>query len=153
MTASTLADFYSAICSAIGTLSGPLHGGANEQAMELISQFKTPEVAEIAILEKLRTKQKIMGFGHRVYRASDPRSDVIKIWSKRLSETDKEGYLYAISERIEQVMRKEKNLFPNLDFYSASTYHFCDIPTFIVHPHFRFRPYHGLGRSCHRTTS
>lgn len=138
VTTSTLADFYSAICSAIGTLSGPLHGGANEQAMELISQFKNPDDAEKAIIEKLANKQKIMGFGHRVYRVSDPRSDVIKQWSKRLSEIDKEKNLYAISERIEQVMRREKNLFPNVDFYSASTYHFCGIPTFMFTPIFVF---------------
>ncbi len=138
VTASTLADFYSAICSAIGTLSGPLHGGANEQAMALIAQFKNPDEAEKAIIKKLANKEKIMGFGHRVYRASDPRSDVIKVWSKRLSEIDKEKNLFAISERIEQVMHREKNIFPNLDFYSASTYHFCGIPTPMFTPIFVF---------------
>lgn len=138
VTASTLADFYSAICSAIGTLSGPLHGGANEQAMALIRQYQNPDQAEQGVMTKLSYKEKIMGFGHRVYKLSDPRSDVIKVWSQRLSENHEQKNLYAISERIEQVMRREKHLFPNLDFYSASAYHFCGIPTFMFTPLFVF---------------
>ena len=77
-----------------------------------------------------------MGFGHRVYKISDPRSDIIKPWSKKLSETAKDGYLYEVSEGIEKVMRAEKKLFPNLDFYSATTYHFCGIPTYLFTPLF-----------------
>ena len=136
VTASTGADFYSAIVSGIGTLSGPLHGGANEAAMELITQYKTPDEAEKGVRELLEKKSKIMGFGHRVYKISDPRSDVIKAWSKKLSAEASDGYLYPVSERIEKVMWDEKHLFPNLDFYSATTYHFCSIPTMLFTPLF-----------------
>lgn len=136
VTAATLADFYSAIVSAIGTLRGPLHGGANEAAMELISHFKTPDEAETGLKNMLQNKDKIMGFGHRVYTTNDPRSDVIKKWSFRLGEAKNKLALYNISERIEEVMWTEKKLFPNLDFYSASAYHYCDIPTFLFTPIF-----------------
>ena len=136
VTAATLADFYSAITSAIGTLSGPLHGGANEAAMELIERFKTPQEAEQQLMVMLANKAKIMGFGHRVYTESDPRSDIIKVWSKKLSDATEDQSLFKISERIEMVMRREKQLFPNLDFYSASVYHFCGIPTPLFTPIF-----------------
>ncbi len=136
VTTSTESDFYSAIVSAIGTLRGALHGGANEEAMRLISLFKTPDQAEEGIKKMLADKEKIMGFGHRVYKISDPRSDIIKTWSKKLSETARDGYLYAVSERIESMMWNEKKLFPNLDFYSATAYHFCGIPTFLFTPIF-----------------
>ncbi|GGI75898.1 bifunctional 2-methylcitrate synthase/citrate synthase [Legionella impletisoli] len=136
VTASTLSDFYSAITSAIGTLRGPLHGGANEAAMELIEQFDDAEEAEEKLLEMLDNKEKIMGFGHRVYKDCDPRSDIIKQWSKILSKEKNDMTLYNISERIEEVMRREKGLFPNLDFYSASAYHYCDIPTSLFTPIF-----------------
>jgi 2-methylcitrate synthase len=136
VTASTLADFYSCITSAIGTLSGPLHGGANEEAMRLISMFKTPEQATAGVEEMLAKKEKIMGFGHRVYKKCDPRSDIIKAWSKKLSETSRDGYMYAVSEAIEKVMWDQKKLFPNLDFYSATAYHFCGIPTPLFTPLF-----------------
>ena len=133
---STLSDFYSAISAAIGTLRGPLHGGANEAAMELISQFQDPDEAETRILEMLAQRQLIMGFGHRVYTISDPRSDIIKGWARKLAEASGEMRLYEVSERIEQVMRREKNLFPNLDFYSATAYHLCGIPTPMFTPIF-----------------
>jgi 2-methylcitrate synthase len=137
VTASTGADFYSAICSAIGTLRGPLHGGANEQAMELIESFTSPEEAQKHVQEML-SKTLIMGFGHRVYKTADPRSSIIKIWSKLLAETTSDALLFPISERIEKVMWEEKRLFPNLDFYSASVYHFCGIPTNMFTPLFVF---------------
>lgn len=136
VTTSTESDFYSAIVSAIGTLRGPLHGGANEEAMRLIQQFKTPDQAERGVKDLLAKKAKIMGFGHRVYKISDPRSDIIKGWSQKLSTHARDGYLFSVSERIEETMWDEKKLFPNLDFYSATAYHFCGIPTPLFTPLF-----------------
>lgn len=136
VTTSTLSDFYSAIVAGIGTLRGPLHGGANEAAMELIEKFKTPDEAEAGLRKMLAAKEKIMGFGHRVYKISDPRSDIIKKYSEQLSKKAKDGYLYPVSERIEKIMWDEKKLFPNADFYSATAYHFCGIPTFMFTPIF-----------------
>lgn len=136
VTASTESDFYSCIVSAIGTLRGALHGGANEEAMRLITQFTTPDEAEAGIKTKLTHKEKIMGFGHRVYKQSDPRSDIIKAWAAKLSKQAPDGFLYAICERIEKIMWDQKKLFPNLDFYSAPTYHFSGIPTFLFTPLF-----------------
>jgi len=132
----TLSDLYSAITGAIGTLRGPLHGGANEAAMELIEKYQTPDEAEAGIMEMLANKSLIMGFGHRVYTVSDPRSDVIKAWSIKLSDSCGDTVLYPVSERIEEVMWREKKLFPNLDFYSASAYHFLGIATELFTPIF-----------------
>ena len=134
--ASTLADFYSAVTAGIGALRGPLHGGANEAAMELIQQFETTDAAEAGLMELLKKKALVMGFGHRVYKHADPRSDIIKQWSKKLSAAGGDTRLYAISERIEAVMRREKGLFPNLDFYSATAFHFLGIPTAMFTPIF-----------------
>jgi len=133
----TLSDFHSAIVAGIGTLRGPLHGGANEAAYELIRRFKTPEAATKGLREMLAQKQLVMGFGHRVYRDSDPRNVVIKEWSRKLADDcgDKKR-LYPISEAIEKVMWDDKKLFPNLDFYSASAYHFMGIPTELFTPIF-----------------
>ena len=137
--AATLSDFHSAVAAAIGALRGPLHGGANEAAMEIIERFETPAAAREGILRMLAEKQKIMGFGHAVYTVSDPRSPVIKEWSRRLCARDgghPRAHYFAISEEIEKVMREEKNLFPNLDFYSASAYHFMGVSTPLFTPIF-----------------
>src|SRR6266702_2407709 len=139
VTASTLSDFHLAVTSAIGTLRGPLHGGANEEAMRLISRFTTPEEAETAVRAMIANGEKIMGFGHRVYKKSlDPRSPVIQEWSRRLAEASGDMHLYLVSERIEKLVRKEKGLYPNLDFYSASAYHLCGIPISMFTPVFVF---------------
>jgi 2-methylcitrate synthase len=136
--ASTLSDFYSCITGAIGTLRGPLHGGANEAAMQLISKFKTPREAREAVYEMLAQHEKIMGFGHAVYRHSDPRNAVIKECARKLAPSAKEGdgYLLAISEEVEKVMKEKKGLFANADFYSASCYHFMGFPTLLFTPLF-----------------
>ena len=133
--ASTLSDTYSAITTGIGVLRGPLHGGANEEAMHLIESFSSTEEATRGVYERLEKKQLLMGFGHRVYGLDgDPRSPIIKEWSRRLGG---ETMTYAISETIENVMKQEKPQLPtNADFYSASAYHFLGIPTDFFTPIF-----------------
>ena len=132
----TLSDMHSAVSGAIGALRGPLHGGANEAAMELIQQYATAEEATAGVLEKLARKDKIMGFGHRVYTTSDPRNSVNKKMSKILSDEAGDTQLYAVSEAIEKVMWDEKKLFANADFFAASVYHFMGIPTYLFTPIF-----------------
>lgn len=134
--ASTLSDIHSCITAAIGSLRGPLHGGANEAAMEMIQDWKTPDEAEAKILQMLDNNDKIMGFGHAIYRESDPRNALIKEWSKKLSEAVGDTQLYVVSERVEAVMKREKDLFCNADFFHASAYHFMDIPTKLFTPIF-----------------
>lgn len=137
--ASTLSDVYSAVTAAIGTLRGPLHGGANETAMRFIDRFDTPDDAAAGVREALADDQRLDGFGHPVYTDADPRSDIAKAWSRRLSELPgnaDQAHVYAVSERVEEVMREEKGLFPNLDFYTASVYRFCGIPTPMFTPLF-----------------
>ncbi len=134
--ASTLSDFHSCITGAIGSLRGPLHGGANEHAMAMLEQWGSPEQAEQEILGMLERKEKIMGFGHAVYRDADPRNPIIKGWSKKLSEQAGDAVLYPISERVEAVMWREKKLFANADFYHASAYHCMGIPTKLFTPIF-----------------
>lgn len=134
--ASTLSDMHSCITGAIGSLRGPLHGGANEAAMEMIEGFTSPEHAEKEMMAKLERKEKIMGFGHAVYSDSDPRNEIIKQWSKKLSEDVGDDTLYAVSERCEEVMWREKKLFCNADFFHASAYNFMGIPTKLFTPIF-----------------
>ena len=132
----TLSDMHSAVSGAIGALRGPLHGGANEAAMALISEYSNAEEATVGIHQKLADKALIMGFGHRVYTTVDPRNTVNKSMSKELADDVGNTTLYPISEAIEKVMWDEKKLFANADFFAASVYHFMGIPTYLFTPIF-----------------
>ena len=132
----TLSDMHSAVTGAIGALRGSLHGGANEAAMALISEYRNAEEATAGIHQKLADKALIMGFGHRVYTTSDPRNTVNKRMSKELADDVGNTSLYPISEAIEKVMWDEKELFANADFFAASVYHFMGIPTYLFTPIF-----------------
>ncbi len=124
--ASTLSDVYSAITGAIGSLRGPLHGGANEDVMRMLAEIPTAADAETFIKDKLAKKAKISGFGHRVYKAYDPRATYLKTLAKQLAHDTNNMDLYDKSQAIEQVMLREKaakGIYPNVDFYSATTYH------------------------------
>lgn len=132
----TLSDMHSAVTGAIGALRGPLHGGANEAAMELIQTFDSPAAATAGIHERLKNKTLIMGFGHRVYTTSDPRNAINKRMSKALAQEAGDTVLFPVSEAIEKVMWDEKKLFANADFYAATVYHFMGVPTYLFTPIF-----------------
>ncbi|MED5238235.1 MAG: 2-methylcitrate synthase [Pseudomonadota bacterium] len=134
--ASTLSDIHSCITGAIGTLRGPLHGGANEAAMDMIEKFTSADHAEQEMMGMLERKEKIMGFGHAIYSESDPRNAIIKEWSEKLAADVGDTVLYPVSVRCEEVMWREKKLFCNADFFHASAYHFMGIPTKLFTPIF-----------------
>ncbi len=134
--AATLADMYSSITSAIGTLSGPLHGGANEQVINMLLEIDNVERAEGYIKAALADKKKIPGFGHRVYKTRDPRAEFLKAMAKALSERTGQSKLYELSLVIENFMWQEKKLLPNVDFFSASVYYMLGIPTDLFTPVF-----------------
>ena len=134
--ASTLSDMHSCVTGAIGTLRGPLHGGANEAAMEMIEKYSSREEANSGVLELLSNKEKIMGFGHAVYSIEDPRNAIIKLWSEKLSQSNGDATLYEVSDEVERVMDEEKGMFANTDFFMASAYHYLGIPTQIFTPLF-----------------
>ena len=134
--ASTLSDMHSCVTGAIGSLRGPLHGGANEAAMALIEQFETPAAAVRAVRDMLARKEVIMGFGHAIYRKTDPRNTIVKDWAGKLAEQVGDTRVYAVSCAIEELMWKEKELFANADFFHAAAYNFLGIPTKLFTPIF-----------------
>ena len=134
--ASTLSDMHSCVTGAIGSLRGPLHGGANEMAMAMLEKYSSPEEARADVLRMLKAKEKIMGFGHAVYREKDPRNAIIREWSRKLADDVGDEVLFPVSEIVENTMWDEKRLFANADFYHASAYHFMGIPTGLFTPIF-----------------
>ena len=146
--ASTLSDLYSCITAAIGSLRGPLHGGANEAAMAMIEQYSSVDEAVNDVHRKLAVKELIMGFGHAVYKVRDPRNAIIKGWSKKLSVDVGNTTMFDVSEAIERVMKEEKRMFANADFFHASAYHFMGIPTELFTPIFVMSRITGWAAHC-----
>ncbi|HXW66612.1 MAG TPA: citrate/2-methylcitrate synthase [Thermoplasmata archaeon] len=136
VTASTLSDLYSAVTSAVGTLKGPLHGGANERVMELLDEIGTPDRAEAIVKERLARHERIMGFGHRVYKVEDPRATILRDWSRRIGEAKHDLHYFEILGHVEEVVHREKGLYPNVDLYSGSIYSLLGIPHDLFTPIF-----------------
>ncbi len=136
VTASTLSDLYSAVTSAIGTLKGPLHGGANERVLELLDEIRTPERTAEVVRGKLAKKERLMGFGHRVYRVEDPRATILREWSRRVGEAKGDLHYYDLLRRLEEVVHETKGLYPNVDLYSGSVYSLLGLPTDLFTPIF-----------------
>ena len=146
--ASTMSDIHSCVVAAIGSLRGPLHGGANEKAMELIENWKSKDEAKSNVLEMLNKKEKIMGFGHAVYSIRDPRNAVIKEYAKQLSELADDNTLYLVADEVEKVMADEKNMFANADFFHAPAYFYMGIPTKLFTPIFVMSRVSGWTAHC-----
>ncbi|HXF94860.1 MAG TPA: citrate synthase [Gemmatimonadales bacterium] len=134
--AATLADLHAAVTGALAALAGPLHGGANTEVMKMLLDIRTPERAEAWVRERLARREKIMGFGHRVYRTEDPRAAYLRRMSEQLGRKFGQSHWFAIQRIIEDVMKREKGLYCNVDFYSASLYYVMGIPLDLFTPIF-----------------
>lgn len=128
VTVGTLSDIYSGITSGVGCLKGPLHGGANQEVIKMLHEIGLIDRVESYIMDKLNRHEKIMGFGHRVYKNGDPRAAILRDWSRRMGEQAGDLLWFKMSLKIDEVVQREKGLFPNVDFYSASVYHTLNIP-------------------------
>ena len=146
--ASTMSDLHSCVTAAIGSLRGPLHGGANEAAMAMLEVYESVDEAVADVHRKLAVKELIMGFGHAVYRKRDPRNSIIKSWSAKLSEQVGDETLFPVSDAVERVMKEEKGMFANADFFHASAYHFMGIPTGLFTPIFVMSRITGWAAHC-----
>jgi len=146
--ASTMSDLHSCITAAIGSLRGPLHGGANEAAMDMLGAYESVDEAVEDVHRKLAVRELIMGFGHAVYKKRDPRNSIIKGWSRKLSEDSSNKVLFPVSDAVERVMKEEKGMFANADFFHASAYHFMDIPTKLFTPIFVMSRITGWAAHC-----
>lgn len=136
VTTSTQADVYSAITSAVGTLKGPLHGGANEAVMRMLDKIGSMDKIDAWLKDALARKEKIMGFGHRIYKHGDPRAKILRELSKEICAKVGKSHLFDMSVHLHEVMEGQKGLYPNVDFYSASLYHCLGIPTDLFTPVF-----------------
>lgn len=136
VTAATMADIYSSVTSAIGTLKGPLHGGANMEVMQLVDEIGSPQRAEKTILEKLANKVKIPGFGHRVYRCEDPRVSVLRNYARTVTTHTGRSIYFQITQEIERVVLEQTRVFPNVDLYTASLYTAMGLPRELFTPIF-----------------
>jgi len=134
--ASTLSDVYSSITAAVAALKGPLHGGANERVVEMVAEIGSPDRVQTYLREKLAKKEKIMGFGHRVYKTLDPRAKIMRECAQRVASTDEEKNNLAILEELHKIMVKEKGIYPNVDFYSGFVLQHLGIPTYLFTPVF-----------------
>ncbi|SUM06165.1 citrate synthase [Staphylococcus carnosus] len=133
---SSLSDMYSGIVAAVGSLKGPLHGGANERVMNMLSEIKSVDDVEPYLDKKFENKEKIMGFGHRVYKNGDPRAKYLKTMSKKITDETGQKHLYDISVKIEDIMKERTGIIANVDFYSATVYHSMNIPHDLFTPIF-----------------
>jgi citrate synthase len=139
--ASTLSDVYSAVTGAVGALKGPLHGGANEKVIEMTIEIGTPENAESYVDAMLAKRQKITGFGHRVYRTMDPRAQILKDMAREFARSEKERRVFQILEKTEEMMKTWRNLYPNVDLYSGLALNHIGVPSYL------FTPVFAVGRS------